>query len=99
MEREREREDFQQEIQRLEEQLRQAARPRSPGLRDSHVSQPCRPCLGELFSMTVVSFVINDVFAFHVRGNNSGPSWIRRYRRPELVCVCPSFRTLGAAAA
>lgn len=40
MEREREREDFQQEIQRLEEQLRQAARPRSPGLRDSHVSEP-----------------------------------------------------------
>uniref|UniRef100_A0A3Q1M1H6 Pericentrin n=1 Tax=Bos taurus TaxID=9913 RepID=A0A3Q1M1H6_BOVIN len=37
VEREREREDFQQEIQRLEEQLRQAARPRSPGLRDSHV--------------------------------------------------------------
>lgn len=40
MEREREREDFQQEIQRLEEQLRQAARPRSPGLRNSHVSEP-----------------------------------------------------------
>ncbi|KAB0373803.1 hypothetical protein FD755_014059 [Muntiacus reevesi] len=37
VEREREREDFQQEIQRLEEQLHQAARPRSPGLRDSHV--------------------------------------------------------------
>ncbi|XP_061280038.1 pericentrin isoform X9 [Bos javanicus] len=39
VEREREREDFQQEIQRLEEQLRQAARPRSPGLRDSHRAQ------------------------------------------------------------
>ena len=45
MEREREREDFQQEIQRLEEQLRQAARPRSPGLRDSHVSQPTNSAL------------------------------------------------------
>ncbi|XP_007452564.1 PREDICTED: pericentrin [Lipotes vexillifer] len=40
VEREREREDFQQEIQRLEEQLRQAARPRLPGPRDSDVSQP-----------------------------------------------------------
>ncbi|XP_065798217.1 pericentrin isoform X2 [Muntiacus reevesi] len=39
VEREREREDFQQEIQRLEEQLHQAARPRSPGLRDSHRAQ------------------------------------------------------------
>lgn len=48
MEREREREDFQQEIQRLEEQLRQAARPRSPGLRDSHVSQPTHSPLPSL---------------------------------------------------
>ncbi|XP_059777750.1 pericentrin isoform X1 [Balaenoptera ricei] len=34
VEREREREDFQQEIRRLEEQLRQAARPRPPGPHD-----------------------------------------------------------------
>ncbi|MXQ82217.1 hypothetical protein E5288_WYG010980 [Bos mutus] len=33
----RQRQFMDQEIQRLEEQLRQAARPRSPGLRDSHV--------------------------------------------------------------
>ncbi|XP_057552637.1 pericentrin isoform X4 [Hippopotamus amphibius kiboko] len=37
VEREREREDFQQEIQRLEEQLRQAARPRPPGPRASDI--------------------------------------------------------------
>uniref|UniRef100_A0A8C6GD22 Pericentrin (kendrin) n=1 Tax=Mus spicilegus TaxID=10103 RepID=A0A8C6GD22_MUSSI len=36
-EREHEREEFQQEIQRLEGQLRQAARPRPPGPRDSQV--------------------------------------------------------------
>lgn len=39
-EREHEREEFQQEIQRLEGQLRQAARPRPPGPRDSQVGQP-----------------------------------------------------------
>nr|XP_058921531.1 pericentrin isoform X7 [Kogia breviceps] len=37
VEREREREDFQREIQRLEEQLRQAARPCRPGPRDSDI--------------------------------------------------------------
>ncbi|XP_057402112.1 pericentrin isoform X5 [Balaenoptera acutorostrata] len=37
VEREREREDFQQEIRRLEEQLRQAARPRPPGPRDCDI--------------------------------------------------------------
>ncbi|XP_061049741.1 pericentrin isoform X3 [Eubalaena glacialis] len=37
VEREREREDFQQEIRRLEEQLRQAARPRPPGPRDTDI--------------------------------------------------------------
>ncbi|XP_058379308.1 pericentrin isoform X4 [Diceros bicornis minor] len=39
VEREQEREDFQQEIQRLEEQLRQAARPQPWGPRDSHRAQ------------------------------------------------------------
>ncbi|XP_059099804.1 pericentrin isoform X4 [Peromyscus eremicus] len=38
-EREHEREEFQQEIQRLEGQLRQAARPRPPGPRDSQCAQ------------------------------------------------------------
>ncbi|EDL31853.1 pericentrin (kendrin) [Mus musculus] len=38
-EREHEREEFQQEIQRLEGQLRQAARPRPPGPRDSQCVQ------------------------------------------------------------
>nr|XP_048307392.1 pericentrin isoform X2 [Myodes glareolus] len=38
-EREHEREEFQQEIQKLEEQLRQAARPRPPGSRDSQCAQ------------------------------------------------------------
>ncbi|XP_051009220.1 LOW QUALITY PROTEIN: pericentrin [Acomys russatus] len=38
-EREHEREEFQQEIQRLEGQLRQAARPRPPGPRDSQSAQ------------------------------------------------------------
>ncbi|XP_070108760.1 pericentrin isoform X20 [Equus caballus] len=37
VEREQEREDFQQEIQRLEEQLRQVARPQPRGPHDSHV--------------------------------------------------------------
>lgn len=40
MEREHEREEFQQEIQRLEEQLRWAAQLQSRGPRDSEVSQP-----------------------------------------------------------
>lgn len=40
MEREQEREEFQQEIQRLEEQLRQATRPRPWGPSDSDVSRP-----------------------------------------------------------
>ncbi|KAL1771697.1 pericentrin isoform X5 [Sigmodon hispidus] len=38
-EREHEREEFQQEIQRLEGQLRQAARPRPPGAHDSQCAQ------------------------------------------------------------
>lgn len=41
-EREHEREEFQQEIQRLEGQLRQAARPRPPGPRDSQCVQSDR---------------------------------------------------------
>uniref|UniRef100_A0A9L0IR18 Pericentrin n=1 Tax=Equus asinus TaxID=9793 RepID=A0A9L0IR18_EQUAS len=39
VEREQEREDFQQEIQRLEEQLRQVARPQPRGPHDSHRAQ------------------------------------------------------------
>ncbi|XP_064135675.1 pericentrin isoform X2 [Loxodonta africana] len=39
-EREHERDEFQQEIQRLEEQLRRAARPQATGARDSHSMQP-----------------------------------------------------------
>lgn len=39
MEREHEREEFQQEIQRLEEQLHRAAQPQARGSRDSDVSQ------------------------------------------------------------
>lgn len=40
MEREHEREEFQQEIQRLEEQLHRAPLPQARGPRDRDVSQP-----------------------------------------------------------
>lgn len=76
VEREHEREDFQQEIQRLEEQLRQAARLQAQGPRESEVSQGCLPG-GDpghpLFLKPSPLF-----FPFHVRGNHSRHSWARR---------------------
>lgn len=81
MEREHEREEFQQEIQRLEEQLHRAAQPQARGPRDRDVSQchGLQACVGERFVTVFLNFIFKNIFAFHVHGNDSRHSWMRRY--------------------
>lgn len=80
MEREQEREEFQQEIQRLEEQLRQAARPRPRGAPDGDVSWSHDLLHSrDSGSLWLLSFILKNVFAFHVPGNDSGRSGTSRY--------------------
>ena len=96
MEREHEREDFQQEIQRLEEQLRQAARPWPRGPRDSDVSQPARGARawgwGRVFLQQFEALSLETFLPSMCVKNASGRSWTRRYECSMRVCVRPSVR-------
>lgn len=77
-EREHEREEFQQEIQRLEGQLRQVAKPQPWGPHDSQVSQHSVQCHWLLSFTVFLSFNFLKIFAFHVRELGSRRRWMER---------------------